>query len=153
ARRSNAVAAESIAWKVSTWLATYALHSTVLIAASWVAAILLSRVGRWRDLAAGLREWMWKLALLGGLATATAQAGFSIQTWRLDWFPTRHEQKVVVADATTQVIAPAIWQLQTLELAPAESPVEFRAVPAITEVSAPPSTPVRIPWIQIVLSL
>jgi hypothetical protein len=93
------VVAESIGWTVSEWLATYALHSTVLIAAAWLAALALSRVTRLRDFAAGIREWMWKLALLGGLATATAQVGFSIETWRLEWIPAAEESVAVVEPA------------------------------------------------------
>ncbi len=90
---------ESAAWKVAAWLATYALHSTVLIAVAWLGVLALSRVTRLRDFATGIREWMWKLALFGGLATATAQVGFSIETWRLEWIPSSSESTALVERA------------------------------------------------------
>jgi beta-lactamase regulating signal transducer with metallopeptidase domain len=93
------VGVESAAWNVAAWLATYALHSTVLIAVAWLAVLALSRVTRLRDFAAGIREWMWKLALFGGLATATAQVVFSIETWRLEWIPSNAESTARVERA------------------------------------------------------
>lgn len=52
---------------LATWLLTYAVHSTLLLCAVWG----LERVGLVRALAS--REWLWKLALVGGLATASVQ--------------------------------------------------------------------------------
>ncbi len=107
---------ESAAWKVAAWLATYALHSTVLIAVAWLAVLALSRVTRVRDFAAAIREWMWKLALFGGLATATAQVGFSIETWRLEWIPSPSQSTALVERAasapapdTLEPSRPAAW--------------------------------------------
>jgi len=53
-----------VAAVTAAWLLTYAAHSTLLIGAVW----LLNRTAR---LARPLRELTWKLALLGGVATAT----------------------------------------------------------------------------------
>ena len=52
---------------VLSWGATYLLHSTLLVAAVWI--FLKIR----KDAGYGLRELLWKTALVGGLATATGQ--------------------------------------------------------------------------------
>ncbi len=49
------------------WILTYAIHSTVLIAAVWV----LTKV--FPKLSLSSQESLWKAALLGGVATATLQ--------------------------------------------------------------------------------
>src|SRR5262245_44396471 len=48
----------------AAWLATYAVHSTLLIGAVW----LLDRTAR---LTRPTRELTWKLALIGGVATSS----------------------------------------------------------------------------------
>ena len=58
------VLAEPIALALG-WLTTYLLHSTVLIGAAW----LLMRVVA---LQPGTRDLLWRVSLLGGIATATA---------------------------------------------------------------------------------
>src|SRR5215216_5173540 len=52
---------------VAAWLATYALHSTLLLGAAWLAN---------RKLALGVsrRDVIWKAATVGGLITATLQS-------------------------------------------------------------------------------
>ena len=57
------------------WLLTYLLHSTVLIAG----ALLLCGLGLVRSHAA--RDTLWKVALVGGLLTATAQVALSLRPW------------------------------------------------------------------------
>lgn len=59
--------------RAGMWLATYFLHSTVLL----VSALLLSRTMRARRLA--LQESVLKVALIGGLLTASLQVGFGWQ--------------------------------------------------------------------------
>lgn len=54
------------------WLLTYAIHSTVLLALAW----LLSRWGR---LSMHTLDFIWKLALVGGLLTSTLQLGFNVR--------------------------------------------------------------------------
>ncbi len=158
------MAAESIA----AWLATYAIHSTVLIAIAALAALALSRTARLRDFASAIREWTWKIALLGGLATATAQAGFPIQTWRIDWSsaiesqdptptarsweyaaPIEPESWLAQTDVDP-LIAPALLRLQTLEATQiSEPPPVFR-----TAELEPPATPERPwPWLEMVLAV
>ena len=64
------------------WLLTYALHSTLLLGGAWLAT---RRLGV-RRLA--VQEVIWKLALIGGLATATLQLGLGVRpfggAWALD---------------------------------------------------------------------
>ena len=59
----------TLASTASSWLLTYLLHSTILIA-----AISLVARSRWiRSLA--VRDTLWKVALFGGVITATLQVG------------------------------------------------------------------------------
>ncbi len=58
---------------VLAWLATYVVHSTLLLGCAWGAARWLRRRGRPGALA--LEERIWKTALLGGLLTAGLQIG------------------------------------------------------------------------------
>jgi hypothetical protein len=61
----------SAADQALAWLLTYALHSTLLLAAAW-------SVSRWlggRSLR--LQETLWRCALVGALATASAQLAFA----------------------------------------------------------------------------
>lgn len=51
---------------LTSWLMTYAVHSTVLLVLAWLAA---SRINSHR-----VRETLWKTALFGGLLTATGQS-------------------------------------------------------------------------------
>ena len=51
------------------WLATYALHSTVLIL---IALVATDRRAPWK-LATATRDVFWKSALVGGLVTASLQ--------------------------------------------------------------------------------
>lgn len=54
------------------WLATYLIHSTVLILGVW-------GFTRWCVLDSLTRSLLWKLALVGGLFTATLQTGFGVR--------------------------------------------------------------------------
>jgi beta-lactamase regulating signal transducer with metallopeptidase domain len=65
------------------WLLTYAVHSTVLIAAAWASSGVLERFGRSKTLLAVVRERLWKLALVGGIATATLQTALGGGPWNL----------------------------------------------------------------------
>src|SRR5687768_17595510 len=55
------------------WLFTYALHSTLLLATAWLATRRLS------DARAGLRERVWKFAILGAFLTASVQVGLGFE--------------------------------------------------------------------------
>jgi beta-lactamase regulating signal transducer with metallopeptidase domain len=57
---------------IVTWVLTYAVHSTVLIGCVW---LLCSAVPR---LSLSTRESLWKIALLGGIVTASLQMGLGV---------------------------------------------------------------------------
>lgn len=64
-----------------SWLGTYGLHSTLLIAVAWA-------WGRWwPPRALRERERIWRFALLGGLLTASIQTGLGQRpfAWRFEW--------------------------------------------------------------------
>src|SRR5262245_32944778 len=65
-----------------SWLATYGLHSTLFLGGAWALCAL-------RPLASRTRERIWKLALIGGLASATLQlaSGARPILGRIDWRP------------------------------------------------------------------
>lgn len=62
---------ESIILTTLSWLATYLLHSTLLIGCVWA----FTGVGKLDSLT---RSLLWKLALVGGLFTATLQTGLGV---------------------------------------------------------------------------
>jgi hypothetical protein len=51
---------------MAAWLLTYAVHSTLLLAAAW---LLTSR----KRMSDGVRDVLWKSALIGGIVTASVQ--------------------------------------------------------------------------------
>ena len=62
----------------AAWLATYAIHSTVLLGAALVMERALSRRSE------ALLETLWRAALFGPLLTSTLQlAGLAPHTWRM----------------------------------------------------------------------
>jgi HEAT repeat protein/beta-lactamase regulating signal transducer with metallopeptidase domain len=62
----------SLQWQaIAAWLLTYALHSTIFLGGSW----LLVRYARPDHVA---RDIIWKVALVGGLITATSQSAFDL---------------------------------------------------------------------------
>jgi beta-lactamase regulating signal transducer with metallopeptidase domain len=50
---------------LAAWLLTYSIHSTILICSVWIASRMIR--------SAVTRDFLWKLALAGGLVTATLQ--------------------------------------------------------------------------------
>jgi beta-lactamase regulating signal transducer with metallopeptidase domain len=62
----------SFARTLLTWLATYLAHSTLLIAGVW-------GFTRWCPIDSLTRSLLWKLALVGGLFTATLQTGLGVE--------------------------------------------------------------------------
>lgn len=73
---ADAVAALSVA--ATSWLLTYLLHSSVLLGGTWVVVRLFALQARSRD-------FLWRVALLGGLATATGSAwSTSPESLRID---------------------------------------------------------------------
>jgi beta-lactamase regulating signal transducer with metallopeptidase domain len=76
------VGSDALPLSVAAWLLTYALHSTVLIGGAWLAAVGLARLAcrsqRLRDRLPSLREQLWKVALVGGIVTASLQTGLGV---------------------------------------------------------------------------
>jgi beta-lactamase regulating signal transducer with metallopeptidase domain len=62
----------TLAVEALAWLLTYAVHSTLLLAAAWMITAKLARSER-------AREAFWKLALVGGIATASVQRLFDLE--------------------------------------------------------------------------
>jgi beta-lactamase regulating signal transducer with metallopeptidase domain len=103
---------------VLAWLLTYALHSTVLIAA----ALVITRLRRLSD---RTRETLLKVALLGGLLSSSLQVGMErpFATWQLElpaFAPAAHAAPTVpvapdsadpVRTAEAPRIPPAVWWL------------------------------------------
>lgn len=57
---------------LAAWLLTYALHSTILLGAAW-ATLRFRRVGP------AAADVIWKVAMVGGLVTATVQGAFAVR--------------------------------------------------------------------------
>ncbi len=68
----------AIAQSMLAWLLTYALHSTVLLSATWLAL-------RGRRFAPAVVDVAWKAALVGGILTATVQ-GLAARRPAGSWF-------------------------------------------------------------------
>ncbi|MHC5009557.1 MAG: M56 family metallopeptidase [Planctomycetota bacterium] len=60
---------------VATWLATYAIHSTLLLAGAWIVARC------WRRAPARRLEILWRGALVGGVITATVHCVAGAPVW------------------------------------------------------------------------
>jgi beta-lactamase regulating signal transducer with metallopeptidase domain len=139
------------------WLFTYAIHSTVLIGGAWLAACCLAKAAcssaRLRDRLPGLRDRLWKVALVGGIVTATLQTGLGFEPWgALFALAPAQEQveRTPVAYATLPAFAPAHAVISPRPIAlspgdashrlttPASLPVF--ADPAKSATSAPTST-------------
>ncbi len=110
--------AESLAAGVLAWLGTYALHSTLLLAAAWALSAALSRSRRLADSLPSMREGLWRVALLAGIVTASVQRA-------------------------AQFDARAVWTIESSELAldasrekPCELPCKSESAP-IVEGTAP----------------
>jgi beta-lactamase regulating signal transducer with metallopeptidase domain len=139
------------------WLLTYAVHSTVLIAAAWVAAVGLARMActsrRLRDGLPAIRERLWKLALVGGLVTAGAQTGFGIDPWGLQLaLRTRiaHAETAPTAGPSAPETAPATHARHASAAGPAA--IFAQVPPPVT--SEPAAAPVWSGgWVGIVLAL
>lgn len=80
------------------WLATYLIHSTVLLGLAWGVDRLLRGRPHWQ-------EPIWKVALVGGLLTATVQTTSGLRpwggTWTLDVDPAPRDETGITAMAIT----------------------------------------------------
>lgn len=116
------------------WAITYLLHSTLLLSLAWLASRRLAR----RSVRA--EEVVWRVALVGGLLTASVQlaAGFEPLGGRLLLSET------AVADAPAPAPSPAPVRRAASER-PAFAPVPAAPTPASFEAAAPEKTPLSLP--------
>ena len=90
-------APEWIALTVVAWLATYIVHSTLLILTVW-------GFTRCCTLDSLTRSLLWKLALVGGLFTATLQTGLGVRPWL---------GQVAVGSEAEETPQAARWEVRT----------------------------------------
>jgi beta-lactamase regulating signal transducer with metallopeptidase domain/HEAT repeat protein len=120
--------------RIAAWLLTYALHSTVLLAA---AALLTARWVRGE----AWRETLWKAALLGGLVTASVQTA----GWMVDGLG---RWELFVLRSTDAQAAPASESAAPAVVSPASASNEatspIAAAPAIDHTPAPSQSPAPV---------
>ncbi len=118
--------AATLAGQAAAWLATYALHSTLLLGLAWLAARRLA--GR----AIHLEEAIWRAALLGALATATLQVAGG-------WTPLAGSLRLDVAPAAAAVPAAPHQALAAapVDLAPLDRAALLPPAPAPRALAAP----------------
>jgi hypothetical protein len=90
------------------WLVTYLIHSTILLGLAWGLDRLLRGRPHWQ-------EPVWKMALIGGLLTATVQTGAGLRPW----------------GGTVHVGAEPSTAMATTGFAGATSPAREMALPAV----------------------
>jgi beta-lactamase regulating signal transducer with metallopeptidase domain len=141
---------------VLAWLCTYALHSTVLIGGAWLVAVALARLAcrmrALRDLLPAIRERLWKVALVGGLVTATAQSWFHVGPWQLRFGPDR-THSVLVGTPGAPSMLPELSPA-ALVTTPADALARDDGGASATEPrTAALVEPAGFHWVGIVLSL
>ncbi len=139
---------------VLAWLATYALHSTVLVGCAWLGAVGLARAaGRMRRLRAflpHLRDRLWKVALVGALVTASLQTGFHLGPWRWS-FPS--EAQVSRVEAAPGDALPAAGSGPWLAPLAAPSPGSIRPAATLPATVAPTGRALTLPVVLVLLWL
>ncbi|MFP5247338.1 MAG: M56 family metallopeptidase, partial [Thermoanaerobaculia bacterium] len=83
---------------VMSWVVTYLMHSTLLIAAVWIGA-------RWIRSAAA-RDALWKLALAGAIVTASLQVSMPVRVWK----PAPAPRVLTIAEPQRETPAPVVMQ-------------------------------------------
>ncbi|MEM7205715.1 MAG: M56 family metallopeptidase [Planctomycetota bacterium] len=121
---------------LGSWLATYLLHSTALIAAAWVIT------SSWRRLPEAVHEALWRTALLGGLLTAS---------WPLVWTDASLESapRPVAAASLSGSVTPTEVTRRRVAAANASSR-GMVATPSLANAAPPPRQAV---WSWLDLSL
>ncbi|HMB53210.1 MAG TPA: M56 family metallopeptidase, partial [Thermoanaerobaculia bacterium] len=111
------------------WMLTYLLHSTILLAAAWLVS---KRLGE-RRLA--IQETAWKLALVGGLVTATVVTVAGVEPLTGRWALTGGEP---VATLTAEPAAVALDEPASVATTP----------PATTQATEPRLEPLAEPTLE-----
>lgn len=126
---------DALPLSIAAWLLTYALHSTVLIGGAWLVAVGLARIAchsqRLRDRLPSLRERLWKVALVGGIVTATVQTGLGVDPWGLRFALATKSDVTATADRATREADPAVprGEANSAE-SKSSAPLTFSAAPA-----------------------
>lgn len=113
------------------WLLTYLAHSTVLLAG----ALALAGLGLVQSHAA--RDTLWKVALVGGLVTATAQAALRLEPTAGHVAIASYPESPFIDIAGVRAIAPVASRPDV------ESPAGADFASAISAQAAPESSPTR----------
>ena len=123
---------------IGSWLLTYLLHSTLLLAAAW----LVTRRGVHSP---ALRDLIWKTALVGGLVTASVQVGSG-------WTPVGGAVSLAQREAITPNASGEAWrgiipEPRTVSAAKAPRPIG-EAVDVADLAPAAPATIVESPVVE-----
>ncbi|HJQ97745.1 MAG TPA: hypothetical protein VJ826_05480, partial [Candidatus Polarisedimenticolaceae bacterium] len=81
---------------IAVWSVTYLLHSTLLIGLIWIAS-------RWVR-SASARDTLWKVALCGGIVTATVQTFSPVEKL----VPSVETMRVTFDAEAVELVAPAL---------------------------------------------
>jgi len=126
------------------WVLTYAIHSTVLIVATWLVCRFVPR------LSLASQDALWKLALVGAIATTTVQTASGLQSpWGRFAMPAAlatEAAPVPVVAAAAPAAEPTVVRHRSGDLvitARREPAAQAAPVPA----AAPVHTPTAWPWI------
>lgn len=110
---------------ILSWLATYALHSTFFLGTAWLVTSRFSS-------GAQARETMWKMALVGGLVTASLPAIGPLGTFTLRW---------PEAEPVIETVDPVVGEFELFVLPLATATQALSVVPKNTVDDPPPIAP------------
>jgi beta-lactamase regulating signal transducer with metallopeptidase domain len=140
-----------------SWVLTYLVHSTVLIVLVWAATTFVPRTPL------SLKETLWKVALLGGLFTASLQmaAGVGSPWGEIEMPRALGGEKVAIESASVEARQAPREVKETRQVVVHENgnlriqaTRERKVAPAPASISAPSHTPAHPgPWRFIVLGL
>jgi beta-lactamase regulating signal transducer with metallopeptidase domain len=127
---------------ILSWVLTYALHSTVLILAVWLACKLIPK------LSLATQESLWKLALCGGILSATLQVGIGVvPPWGHFGMPAALQTEAAPTTTIASAPAPTVIRHRAGEL----TITATREPMAIAAAAAPASTPSAWPYVLLAL--
>jgi beta-lactamase regulating signal transducer with metallopeptidase domain len=119
---------------VLAWIATYTIHSTLLI----IGVLAINRL--WTGLSPVARDLLWKVALVGPIATASLQLGVGFDGFGgrvpLTRAPVVESMPALAApsaslETSRQLIVAEAGSLTVLSMSPALPEVAFEAAPAV----------------------
>jgi beta-lactamase regulating signal transducer with metallopeptidase domain len=140
---------------ILTWVLTYAVHSSVLLGGVWLLCTLVPR------LSLSTRESLWKIALLGGMATTSLHMGFGVRSpWDLslpavmDTNPAVVRVQAPAADEPVQAVEREIMRHHSGDMT--ITTIRERRAATATPVSIarePARRPQPTPWPWVILAL